>query len=68
MAAYIFFASLSITVSGQVKQKSTDFLPKEYVVFEKIMGDLNKDPIDDCVLIIKGTDTSKIITDEHRGK
>jgi hypothetical protein len=30
--------------------------------------DLNKDSIDDCVLIIKGTDTSKIVTDEYRGK
>ena len=29
---------------------------------------MNKDGIEDCVLIIKGTDTSKIITDEYRGK
>jgi hypothetical protein len=63
-----FIATLSMTVFGQVKQKPTDFLPKEYVVFEKIMGDLNQDRIDDCVLIIKGTDTSKVITDKYGGK
>ncbi|GHV68938.1 hypothetical protein FACS1894199_16940 [Bacteroidia bacterium] len=44
-------------------QNPTDFLPKEYVVFEKINGDLNKDGIEDCVLIIKGTDKNQIITD-----
>jgi hypothetical protein len=65
-----FITTLAIAVFGQKvqKQNPTDFLPKGYVVFEKIMGDLNKDNIDDCVLIIKGTDTSKIITDEYRGK
>jgi hypothetical protein len=50
------------------KQNPTDFLPKGYVVFEKINGDLNKDGIEDCVLIIKGTDKKQIITDEYRGK
>jgi hypothetical protein len=58
------------TVFGQVEQKQnlTDFLPKGYVVFEKINGDLNKDGIEDCILIIKGTDRSKIITDKYRGQ
>lgn len=59
--------SLTTTVFGQVAQKPTDFLPKGYIVFEKINGDLNKDGIEDCVLVIKGTDTSKVITDEYRG-
>lgn len=61
---------LTTTVFGQVgiKQNPTDFLPKGYIVFETIYGDLNKDGIDDCVLIIKGTDTSKIVTDIYRGK
>ena len=55
---------------GQVEQKKnpTDFLPKGYFVFEKINGDLNKDGIDDCVLIIKGTDKNQIITDEYTGE
>lgn len=62
--------TMTTLVFGQAekKQNPSDFLPKGYVVFEKIIGDLNKDSIDDCVLIIKGTDTSKILTDEDRGK
>lgn len=62
--------SLTTTAFGQVVKKHNpfDFLPKGYVIFEQINGDLNKDGIEDCILIIKGTDTSKIITDEFRGK
>ena len=63
-------ATLTLTTFGQVEQKQNpaDFLPKGYVVFEKVNGDLNKDGIEDCVLIITGTDKSKIVTDEYRGK
>lgn len=66
----LLISILTTTVFGQVEQKQspTDFLPKGYVVFEKINGDLNKDGIDDCILIVKGTDTNKIVTDEYRGK
>lgn len=62
--------TLTITVFGQAEQRTnpTDFLPKGYVVFETITGDLNKDSIGDCVLFIKGTDTSKITTDENGKK
>ena len=62
--------TLAIAAFAQVEQKPDplDFLPKGYVIFEKITGDLNKDGIEDCILIIKGTDTSKIVTDEYRGK
>ncbi|HEX5151036.1 MAG TPA: hypothetical protein VFW07_06285 [Parafilimonas sp.] len=57
-----------ITVFGQGGQRkdSTDFVPKGYIIFEKIYGDLNKDGIEDCILIIKGTDKSKVVTDEYR--
>lgn len=63
-------ATLTTTVFGQIEQKKnpTDFLPKQYVVFEKINGDLNKDGIEDCVLIIKGTDKNQIISHEYRGQ
>ena len=37
------------------QQQITDFIPKGYKLFEKISGDLNKDGLDDCVLIIKAT-------------
>jgi len=46
----------------------TDFLPKGYKVFEKVYGDLNKDGLEDCVIIIKGTDKRNFVQDEYRGK
>lgn len=57
---------LVTTVFGQVEQKQNPikFLPKGFVVFEKINGDLNNDGIEDYVFIIKGTDKSKIVKDE----
>lgn len=45
-----------------------DFVPKGYVIFDTIYGDLNKDKLDDLVFIIKGTDKSKVIQDEYRGQ
>ena len=44
----------------------TSFVPKGFTLFEKVHGDLNKDGVADSVLILKGTDKSKIITDEYR--
>lgn len=66
----LLITTLTTMVFGQVEQKQnpTDFLPEGFVVFEKINGDLNKDGVEDCVLIIKGTDSNKIITDEYRGQ
>lgn len=66
----IFISVLATAVYGQVSQKSkpTDFLPKGYVLSKRVNGDLNKDGTEDCVLIIKGTDKSKIVRDEQRGK
>lgn len=62
--------SSTISVYGQVelKQNPTDFIPKNYVIFEKTIGDLNKDGLEDQILIIKGTDTNQIITDKYRGR
>jgi len=45
-----------------------EFVPKGYVIFDTIYGDLNKDKLDDLVFIIKGTDKSKVIQDENRGQ
>lgn len=39
-----------------------DFIPKGYVVFREFFGDLNKDGIDDCLLIIKATKPENIVT------
>ena len=73
--------SWSISVFGQVQEKKnpSDFIPKGYVIhkyeggisasgWDEIKGDLNKDGLEDIVLVIKGTDKSKIIQDEDRGK
>jgi hypothetical protein len=59
---------LTTSAFSQASQNLSDFLPKGFVVFEKVFGDLNKDGVDDCVLIIKGTDKSQIIIDEFRGQ
>lgn len=50
------------------KKSPSDFIPEGYVIFDKVLGDLNKDGMEDCVLIIKGTDKTKIIKDEYRGE
>lgn len=65
MKKLMIFLLLTFTIAifGQVekKQKTSDFLPKDYVIFERINGDLNKDGIEDCVLIIKGTNKDNIV-------
>jgi hypothetical protein len=44
------------------------FIPKTYVLFDTVYGDLNKDGLKDCVVMIKGTDKNNIVNDESRGK
>lgn len=44
------------------------FIPKGYILFDTIYGDLNKDGLEDCVMMIKGTDKNNIIQDEYRGE
>ncbi len=56
------------TTSIEIKKKPEDFIPKGYVPFDTITGDFNKDGLDDYVLMIKGTDKSKVIQDEYRGQ
>lgn len=46
----------------------SDFVPKGYVIFEKYVGDLNKDGQEDCVLIIKKTDESNIVVNRFDKK
>lgn len=54
--------------STEKRKSPADFVPKGYVTFDTIYGDLDKDEIEDCVLIIKGTNKSDIIKDEYRGQ
>lgn len=55
-------------VTPEIKKEPIDFIPKDYIIFDTIYGDLDKDGIEDLVYMIKGTDKSKIITHEYRGK
>lgn len=50
------------------RKKIKDFVPKGYVIFDTIYGDLNKDGQKDCVFIIKATDKSQFINDESQGE
>lgn len=43
----------------------SDFIPDGYVEYERVSGDLNDDGLDDCVLIIKGTDLSKVVINNY---
>lgn len=45
-----------------------DLVPAGYMIVNEIKGDLNKDNQGDFVLIIKGTDSTKIVDDKHRGE
>lgn len=47
---------------------ASDFLPKGFILADEIPGDLNKDAIVDCVLLIKATDKTKFVDDKIRGR
>ena len=50
------------------KLKYKAYIPAKYVLFEAIQGDLNKDDIQDLVLIVKATDPTQWVNHEYRGK
>jgi len=45
-----------------------DFLPQGYSLVQKITGDLNNDAIEDCVLLIQGTDKTKITKNQNNDR
>jgi hypothetical protein len=57
-----------VSLNLENNKQLADYLPKNYVMFDTIYGDLNKDGLEDCVLIIKGTDKTKVIQHEYRGE
>lgn len=68
-----------LSQNAMKRNKPQDFIPEGYVLhtyeggsfaegWEEIQGDLNKDGLEDVVLIIKGTDPDKIVDDEYQGK
>lgn len=72
MRKLLIFILIVLTTNafGQVEltKNPTNFVPKGFVVIEKIKGDLNKDGLEDCVLIVKSTDKNQIITHEYGGE
>jgi hypothetical protein len=59
-------STLACTTFAQVDKSKNlvDFLPKGFVLLQTINGDLNKDGMEDCLLMIKATDQKHIVTDE----
>ena len=65
---FTFFSVLFTVTAFTQTRKADDFshiVPKGYVIFDKVYGDLNKDGRDDCVLIIKDTDKSKVVINSY---
>lgn len=52
------------TTNG-IASNPLDFIPPGYAVFDKAIGDLNKDKQEDYVFIIKGTDKANFVKDNH---
>ncbi|MGL2966754.1 hypothetical protein [Flavobacterium sp. XGLA_31] len=66
MKPLLSFTMLVITLSVWAQsKKEAAFIPKGYVLFEKIYGDLNNDHLTDCILIIKATDKTQIVTNDY---
>lgn len=51
----------SYTIQAQ-NNNIEDFIPNDYVLYDTIYGDLNKDNHEDCILIIKATYKENIVT------
>lgn len=66
MKKYLYLIAFMLMIFGNnscktQKKNRTEFLPKGYIISEKIYGDLNKDGVEDRILIIKGTDKKNIV-------
>ena len=61
--------SLSIEQAQQQKdqKKYQAYIPENFVLFEVVQGDLNKDAKNDLVLIVKATDPKAWVRDGYRG-
>ncbi|KQS92248.1 hypothetical protein [Chryseobacterium sp. Leaf394] len=60
-------------LTDQQKKNVVDFIPAGYALYkeegmEDIKGHLNKDGLQDVVLVIKGTNPAKFVDDEYRGR
>ena len=58
-------ATQSIIAQTTLKSNANDFIPKGFVLSSTSIGDLNKDGIDDKVLLVKGTDKGAFEKNEY---
>lgn len=63
----ILYCTTTLSAQTRSAKGITAFIPKGYVLFDQVSGDLNKDGLADIALIIKGTDKSKVVREEYRG-
>jgi len=64
-------AKIEKTAEAAVEQdvkNPSDFIPESFKIFEQIDGDLNKDGLQDRVIIIKGTSKDSIVEVDNQGK
>src|SRR5688500_7887709 len=59
--------SIKISTPTEERKSIIDFVPKGYKLTEKVYGDLNKDGLEDCVIIIKATRKDQFVETEDRG-
>jgi len=67
------FVMAQETLKSQERQQRQEqkvfqvYIPKKYTFFDVVKGDLNKDGIEDAVLLVKGINPKAKIKDEYRG-
>jgi hypothetical protein len=66
------FSTFSLVLIAEIafgqpvlKQNANDFIPKGFVLSSTSIGDLNKDGVDDKVLLVKGTDKGAFVKNEY---
>jgi len=65
----IAWSVLLISIGAEAQNPQPDFsqfVPAVYKITDKIYGDLNKDGLEDCVLLIKGTEKGLLVKNEYQ--
>lgn len=68
MKKLIAFLIVLVSSIGYSQKNPIDFVPDGYFLFDNYYCDLNKDGVEDCVVIIKGTDKSQVVNDGYGGE
>lgn len=63
-----FFLFVGNRIGKAQNQDVETFIPKGYVLYEKVYGDLNKDSQEDCILMIKGMHKDSIVVNQYGEK